>query len=154
MFFITNKVISGVCSSIFNSFGHEFPIYKELVKQNLIEPSFFVECISHKRSQELNNRFFRQHSICISYFPSSSDYRFECNSVFEKLFLALDFILVDDNLISAKNLRCEFADAKNQRLEFSHTIMKVFVDYDFFTYEQLQFCNLMQDLSINTTERS
>lgn len=146
---MVNSVISAVCSAIFDSFGSDYPIYKELVKQNLAQPCFFVECVIPKRTQHLNNRYYRQHSICIYYFPSSPDNRFESNSVLEKLYLALDFISIDANLVQGKNFRCEFVDPKNIRSEFSHSIMKFYVDFDFFTYENTTLVDLMGDLYFN-----
>lgn len=127
----------------------EIPVYKELVKQNLIEPCFFVECVVPKRTQFLNNRYLRQHSICVRYFPSSVDFRFECNLVFEQLQLALEYIFVDGNLVRGNNISCKFTDAKTLNSEFSHTVMKVFVDFDFFTYEFDDEFELMDSITKN-----
>lgn len=125
--------MSSVCLALSSAF--ELPVYKELVKQNLCEPCFFVECVLPKRTRYLNNRFLRQHAFCIHYFPSSSDFREECNSVYEKMVAVLEYINVDGNLVCGNNLVCSFVDAKNIRSEFSHSVMKVTVDFDFFTYE-------------------
>lgn len=71
----------------------------------------------------------------------------ECNSVFEQLLLALEYICVEGNLVRGNNLSCKFTDAKTLNSEFSHTVMKVFVDYDFFTYEYDDDVELMGDIT-------
>lgn len=143
-----NSVISAVCQTIYNDFGDKYIIYKELVKQNLTAPCFFVECTNETRTQELSNRYFRQHTIAIYYFPESENYRGECNDIFNKLRNSLDYISLDGNLLKAKNLKFEYGDAKKNIGEFSHVILKVFVNYDFFTYENIQVDSVMQDLEI------
>lgn len=144
---MTNLVVTGVCKGIFDMFGSDYYIYKELVKQNLKEPCFFVECVTPKRTQCLNNRYLRQYGICVHYFPTSENFREECNSVFEKLACCLDYITVDGDLIGTKNLRFVFDDPKNIRSEYSHSIMQVFFDVEFFTYENTQLVDLMEVLN-------
>lgn len=144
---MTNKVVSSVCITLSEKFGLDYKIYKELVKQNLQEPCFFVECISPKRTQYLNNRYYRQHKICISYFPFSENNRFECNAIIDELLLAVNHIYVDGNLVLGKNIRFEFNDAKSVHTEYSHTIMQAFIDYDFFTIECDEDVPIMGDLT-------
>lgn len=134
-----NKVISGVCTALFNTFGDDYSIYKEEIKQDLKEPSFFVDCFLPKRTKVLNNRYFRQNAMSINYFPkSSNNYKSECNEILEKLYLALEYITVDGNLIRGINFNTEYSDG----------IMIVFIDYDFYTIEGLKEETLMEELEI------
>lgn len=73
----------------------------------------------------------------------------ECNSVLESLYLALEYISVDGELVRGGDFSCKYIDAKTLNSEFSHTIMKVFVDFDFFTYEFDEQFELMDSLSQN-----
>ncbi len=140
-----NTVVSSVCGAIYDCFKDDYKIYKELVKQDLNNPCFFVECEKETRTQQLNYRYFRQHAIAIYYFPEKENFRAECNDVFNKLRYALEYVNVDGSLVRTKNLRFEYTDAKKNRGEYSHVILKVLVDLDFFTYENLDYSTYMQD---------
>lgn len=131
-----NKVISGVCTSLYEAFGDDYAIYKEEIKQGLTPPCFLVECYLPRRTQVLNNRYYRQNGMAIHYFPKSAKYKSECNEVLEKLYLALEYITIDNNLTRGLNLRKEYSDG----------IMIVFVDYDFYTFEGLTEQSLMEEL--------
>lgn len=134
-----NKVISGVCTALFNAFGDDYPIYKEEIKQSLKEPCFMVDLSKPRRTKVLNKRYYRQNTMSINYFPKSSDnYRVECNEVLEKLYLALEYITIDDNLVRGINFDQEYSDG----------VMIVFVDYNFHTYEGLTEETLMEELEI------
>lgn len=121
-----NKVVSGVCTALYNSFGDKYTIYKEVIKQGLQEPCFLVECYDPRRKQMLNDRYYRQMAIAVHYFPKSkNNYRSECNEVLEKLYTTLELITIDGDLTRGQNFNKEFSD----------DIMIVFVDYDFYTFE-------------------
>lgn len=121
-----NKVVSGVCAALYDAFGDDYDIYKEVIKQGLKEPCFLVECYNPRRKQILNNRYFRQMGVAVHYFPKSKDnYRSECNDILEKLYVALELIKIDGDLTRGQNFNKEFSD----------DIMIFFVDYDFYTLE-------------------
>lgn len=132
-----NKVISSVCTALYNAFGDEYHIYKEVVNQNLKQPCFFVNCIVPKRTKVLGDRYYRQNAICIHYFPSSDEtYRIECNNILEKIYITLEYLTIDSDLIMGKNLNVEYSDG----------VMLLFIDFDFYTYEQVNALNVMEEL--------
>ncbi len=132
-----NKVTSGICTALYNTFGNEYTIYKEEIKQDLKEPCFLVSCYRPNRSKVLNKRYYRQHGMVINYFPkSTNDYRYECNEVLEKLYQTLEYITIDENLVMGRNMRYEFSDG----------IMIIFIDYDFYTFEGLIKETVMEEL--------
>lgn len=143
-----NTVISSVCTAVYESFGDEYKIYKELVKQNLTSPCFFIDCDQTNRTQGLNNRFFREHVIAIYYFPQNEDFRAECNDIISKLQSSLAYILIEGNLVRGKNLKFAYTDFKKSRSEFSHTVLKINVNFDFFTYENITEQTMMQELEL------
>lgn len=143
-----NTVVSSVCTAVYDAFGDEYKIYKELVKQNLTTPCFFIDCEGTNRTQGLNNRFFREHIIVVYYFPLNEDYRAECNEILSKLQATLDYILIEGNLVKSKKFKFTYTDFKTSRSEFSHNVLKINVNFDFFTYENITAPTLMQELEL------
>lgn len=133
-----NKVVSGVCIALYKTFGDKYSIYKEEIKQGLQEPCFFVDCIIPKRTKVLNNRYYRENTFSINYFPKSNNYRKECNEVLEKMYGALEYIMVDNSLVMGKNLNFDFSDG----------VMIVTINFDFHTFEYTKDKenNLMEEL--------
>lgn len=122
-----NKIIDGISVGINTEFGDDHEIYTESVEQGLNEPCFSILCLNPTVEQVLGRRYFRSNQFCIHYFPSSDERRSECNSVAERLFVALEYITVDGDLILGTDMHCEVVDG----------VLSFFVNYDMYVYKSV-----------------
>ena len=122
-----NGIIDGISVAINAEFTDKYEIYTESIEQGLQEPCFAILCLNPTLEQFLGKRYFRTNQFCIHYFPSSSEKRFECNEVMERLFSALEYITVGGDLIRGTEMHCEFTDG----------VLSFFVNYDMFVYKDL-----------------
>jgi hypothetical protein len=121
-----NSIISGICTKLNEAFGDDYTIYKEQVAQGLKEPCFFVQIVEPTNTQQLGNRYFRENLFCIQYFPISENAPIaECLSVQDDLFLALEYIMVGEDLQRGEKMRGEFSDG----------VLNFFVEFNMFVYK-------------------
>lgn len=108
-----NKIIAGISQKLdeeFNSKNEEYTIYTENVEQGLEEPCFFIFSLKPINKQLVGNRYERTYSFDIHYFSKSEDSNNEINEVTERLFTALEYITVDNNLVRGTNMNAETVD--------------------------------------------
>ena len=119
------SIVDGIGEKLNSTFGDDYRIYTESVKQGLTEPCFFVQLINPVNRRELGERFFRQNLFCIRYFPKSDDTpKAECYQMQDDLFLALGYITVDGDLQRGIGMRGEFVDG----------VLNFFVNYNMYIY--------------------
>lgn len=104
-------------------FGYEN--HMEEIKQDLVEPCFFISCINPTTKLFLGKRYFRQNQFCIQYFPESDNKQRECNEVAERLVWLLEYIGVADVKIHGTKMKYEVIDG----------VLNFFVNYDCFVYK-------------------
>ena len=121
-----NAIIDGISIKLNESFGDEYEIYTESVKQGLKNHCFIISCVNPTMEQFLGKRYFKTNMFCIHYFPSSAEPKNEINAVTEQLFLALEYITVDGDLIRGTKMRAETDDAG---------ILNFFINYDLFVHK-------------------
>ncbi|MEA4831573.1 MAG: hypothetical protein VB118_03030 [Oscillospiraceae bacterium] len=131
-----NEIIDAVSIKINETFGDDKEIYTEIKKQDLKEPCFFISCINPINTQVLGKRYFRNNLFCIQYFPSSKEPKSECNQVLEALFLAMECITVESDLVRGTKMHGETVDG----------ILNFFVNYDMFVYK-VEDSTLMGEMS-------
>lgn len=129
-----NKITDGISVAINSEFGDSYEIYTESMEQGLKEPCFSIVCLNPTIEQFLGKRYFRTNQFCIHYFPSSKEQRSECNSVYERLFSALETITVDGDLIRGTSITSEYVDG----------VLNFFVNYDLFVYKEVDAEPLME----------
>jgi hypothetical protein len=121
-----NGIISGICKKLREEFGEGYKVYTEQVKQGLTEPCFFVLCVS--RSDE-RYMFGRRHMIlqfCVYYFSADSeDVYADCNRMNGRLYTALSYILIGENLMRGTKMRTETVDG----------VLNFFVNYDVYVFD-------------------
>lgn len=114
-----NNIIDGISKKLFETFGLD--VYTENVDQGLNEPCFSIVLIKPKVKQVVDKRYFRSHSFCIYYFPKESIK--EAYDIEERLFVDLEYIDVDGDLVRGKAMHGEYTDG----------ILAFFVTYEVFT---------------------
>lgn len=123
-----NSIIKSISVTLNAEFGEQYKIYAEEVKQGLKEPCFFVFCINPTNELFLGKRYFRANQFCIQCFPSSNKKKRECNEVADKLFLCLELIDVDGDLVRGSKMHYEMVDG----------VLNFFLNYDLFVYRKEQ----------------
>ena len=136
-----NQIIDGISMTLHSTFGDTYEIHTESIEQGLIEPCFSILCLNPSVEQFLGNRYYRINQFCIHYFPSSAEKRSECNSVMEQLFTALENITVGGDLVRGTNMNGEIVDG----------VLSFFVNYDMFTYKQVESEPTMESVSYDTS---
>ncbi len=142
---MVNDLINGISKRIYETFGSDYKIYKENVEQNLREPCFMIRILKPMQFAKLPNRYLRQHSFVISYFPkSTNNANNEMYEVSEKLLSELEYIIVNqndiDNLVRGTKMRYEIVD----------DVLHFFVNYDFFVKKEIGEQDRMEELTVNS----
>lgn len=103
------SIVDGISLTLHTAFGDGYKIYTESVKQGFQKPCFFIQLVTLQSRLQRGRRFFRQSSFCIHYFPNSKNApKAECFQMQDDLFLALEYITVDDDLLRGINMSGEF----------------------------------------------
>ncbi|MDO4301254.1 MAG: hypothetical protein Q4D26_07690 [Clostridia bacterium] len=105
-----NKIVKGISQALYREFGDDYEIYTENVEQGLKEPCFFIQCINPKITRFRGNRYYRENQFAIQYFPKSKDYRTECFDVIDRMYTALEFVEVDNELVLGKGVDTNIYD--------------------------------------------
>lgn len=110
-----NKIITGISQALDNEFNseenEEYTIYTENVEQGLEAPCFFIFSLKPSNKQLVGNRYDRKYPFDIHYFPKEEENcNNEINEVTERLYTALEYITVDENLVRGTNMNAEVVD--------------------------------------------
>lgn len=117
-----NSIIEAISITLDAEFGYE--THMEEIKQDLVEPCFYISCLNPTVELFLGKRYFRQNQFVIQYFPESDNEQRECNSVAERLMWLLEYITLDGDLTHGTAMKYEVIDG----------ILNFFVNYDCFVY--------------------
>lgn len=137
-----NKIIDGICEKLNESFGYE--IYTELKNQGLKEPCFSVMCVNPINNQVIGNRYFRNNLFSILYFPASKEPKAECNTVLEKLYLALETIKIKETLPD-ESIKESLVRGTNMRGELVDGVLNFLVNFNLFVYK-VEDADLMEEV--------
>lgn len=137
-----NRILEAVSVALNATFGDHFEIYREEIRQGLQEPCFFIQCPNPTESLFLGKRYFLQNQFCIQYFPEEESRRNEeCSSVAERLFICLEYLDVEGDLVRGTKMKYEIMDG----------ILHFFVNYDLFVYRVLEPTPAMEEVSKETS---
>ena len=116
----------------------------EEIKQGLVEPCFFIQCLNPTTELFLGKRYFRQNQFCIQYFPESDNKQSECNEVAERLTWLLEYITIpgDDKPIRGTKMKSDVIDG----------VLNFFLNYDCFVY-RVETNEPMETLVSNTVAK-
>lgn len=137
-----NSLIDGIAIKLRETFGSDYRIHREDVEQGLKEPCFIIQVIEPMQSAKLPNRYLRQYSFDVLYFPkSTSKPKYEMYDVAEKLFIELEYITILDNFCKGTKMQYEIVD----------NVLHFFVNYNFYVKKEVVRDNPMGELAINST---
>lgn len=139
-----NKIIDGICEKLNESFGDGYEIYTELKNQGLKEPCFSVICVNPINNQVIGNRYFRNNLFSILYFPASKEPKAECNTVLEKLYLALETIKIKETLPD-ESIKGSLVRGTNMRGELVDGVLNFLVNFNLFVYK-VEDADLMEEV--------
>lgn len=139
-----NKIIDGICEKLNESFGDGYEIYTELKNQGLKEPCFSVMCVNPINNQVIGNRYFRNNLFSILYFPASKEPKAECNTVLEKLYLALEIIKIKETLPD-ESIKESLVRGTNMRGELVDGVLNFLVNFNLFVYK-VEDADLMDEM--------
>ena len=137
---MVNDLISGIAKKLNSVFGSKYKIYKENIKQGLVEPCFNIVVLEPSQEAKLPNRYLRSYPIDVHYFPETAT-KSEMYEVAEKLLIELEYITVLDNLCRGTKMRYEIVDG----------VLHFFVNYDFFIKKEVSKQDNMEELTVNST---
>lgn len=140
MFQMINSIIDAISTTLNNTFGDDYEIYTEDIKQGLQEPCFSILCINPKENQVLDKRYLSQNQFCIHYFPSTDHKRSECYSMIHQLSNCLEVIDVDGDLCRGINASAEIVN----------DVLSYFINYDMYIYKNKGSEPAMETVDYNT----
>lgn len=134
-----NDLINGISIKLRSAFGSGYKIYKEEVKQGLVEPCFNIVVLEPSQEAKLPNRYLRSYPIDVHYFPKTNT-KNEMYEVAEQLLIELEYVTVLDNLCKGTKMRYEIVDG----------VLHFFVNYDFFVKKEVVKQDNMEELTVNS----
>lgn len=141
-----NELIQAISVALDAEFGYEN--HMEEIKQDLVEPCFFIQCLNPTTElflgvRESRQRYFRQNQFCIQYFPESKTaYEQECNAVAEKMIWCLEYITVDGHPVRGTKMNFRVVDG----------VLNFFLNYDGFVY-RVEEADAMEVLESTTNPK-
>ncbi|MCM1561745.1 MAG: hypothetical protein NC123_19755 [Butyrivibrio sp.] len=117
-----NSIIAAISVALNTEFG--YVNHMEEIKQDLVEPCFFIQCLNPTSELFLGRRYFRQNLFCIQYFPESEHKQHECNAVAEKMINCLEYITIDGQKMRGTKMKFNVVDG----------VLNFFLNYDCFVY--------------------
>ena len=110
---MNNKIIIGITQALdneFNSVNDDYTIYTESIEQGFTSPCFLVKMLNSNSKQTIGTRYKREHYFDIHYFPKDES-NVEINDITERLFTALEYITVNNDLVRGSNMSAEIVDS-------------------------------------------
>ncbi len=139
-----NSIIESISISLDTEFGDRYKIYREVKRQGLREPCFFIQCLNPTEKLFFWKRYFRQNQFCIQYFPEGMAHtNEECCFVAERLFMCLEYLNVAGGPVMGTKMKYEIVDG----------ILHFFVNYDLFVYKVAESVPYMEKVSEETSVR-
>lgn len=106
-----NDIITGIAKALGTTFGSEFRVYKNDVKQGFTEPCFFVATLKPDQKTLLGDRSIWRFPFDIHFFPKEPGTNEELYSVAEYMALGLRYItLPNGDLLRGLSISYEAVD--------------------------------------------
>ncbi len=139
-----NTIIQTVSITLDAEFTEkQYEMHMEEVKQDLVEPCFFIACLNPTTELFLGKRYFRQNKFVIQYFPESKEnLQNECNAVAERMTWCLEYITIPGETKPIRGTKMNY--------EIIDGVLNFFVNYDCFVY-RVEQNEVMETLESNTT---
>lgn len=109
---MVNDLIDGISIRLNAVFGAAYRIYSEKVEQGLVEPAFFIKSLNATQTKLIGNRYLREYSFDVHYFPEDSTSNKEMLTVAEQLLEEMEFItLVNGDQVMGVSMNYEIIDS-------------------------------------------
>ena len=106
-----NDIVDGISAKLNETFSDGYEIYTEQVKQGLEPPCFSISLVNPVNVPMLGTRSLQSNLFSVNYYPQSgTDAKSECLDVQDRLFLALEYITVNGDLVRGTNMNGHFVD--------------------------------------------
>ena len=106
-----NDIITGIAKALGTTFGEEFRVYKNDVKQGLKEPCFFIATLKPEQKPLLGDRAIWRNPFDIHYFPKDGGTNAELYDVAEHLMYGLRYItLPNGDMLRGTSISYEAVD--------------------------------------------
>ena len=130
-------ILGGISQKLNETFGDEYTIYLETMKQGLTRPCFFIELLKPSSKKERDTTYRRNNLYCIHFFPKDTSQPIsECYQMLDTLYLALEYIEVGGNLVRGTGMLGEIQDdILKFHINFNVRVRKI---PEFVTMETLQ----------------
>ena len=137
-----NSIIEAVSVALNNEFGDDYEIHMEEMEQGLKESCFFIQCLKPTNELFRGIRYFITCPLCIQYFPSTQEKQRECNSVAERMYQCLEYVILDgdDRPMRGKKMKYEVVDG----------VLNFFVHYDCFVHKAAERQESMEGMMTQT----
>lgn len=125
-----SKIIDAISKAIYKEFGDKYEIYTEEVEQGLKEPCFSIICVKPTNNLFRQNKYFRKNQFCIHYFPSTSEKRSECFEVLERLYIAMEYIEIEETFEGSTTKSKTMGTEMNGI--YDDGVLHFFINYDMY----------------------
>ncbi len=124
---MVNTIMEAIGIALNAEFGSNYEIHTEEMEQDLKRPCFLISCINHTSKLFLGKRYLKENTFCIRYFPEQEGQgKRECNEVAERLFLCLEWLGMDGELVKGTRMKHEDVGG----------ILNFFVNYDMYVQKR------------------
>ena len=118
------KTLNAMSVALHEVFGDTFHYYVEDIKQNLTKPCFTINMIEPLTRSVNHLHYYRTMPMVIHYFPVDKDIsKAEAYAVAERAFEAIEYIVIEDRLVRAVDMSCEYDDG----------VLSMYATYRFWT---------------------
>lgn len=106
-----NDIITGIAKALGTTFGPDYRVYKNDVKQGLTEPCFFIATLKPDQKPLLGDRAIWHNPFDIHFFPKEPGTNEELYNVAEQLMFGLRYItLPNGDLLRGLSISYEVVD--------------------------------------------
>ncbi|MGL5512133.1 MAG: phage tail terminator family protein [Sporomusa sp.] len=120
-----NDIIDGISIALDAEFP-DYQIYIDDIEQGMKTPCFLIVNLLNRETQKLDNRYLREHSFNVHYFPENiTNPRREVTTVGMQLFDVLEYITVNGSLVRGTS----------RRHEIVNDVLHFFVDYNVYIHK-------------------
>jgi len=118
-----SAIQDGIIGQLNTCFGGQYKLYPEEVRQGLERPCFFIKLLKTSITQVCGDLYRAENLYCIHFFPKSTrEPKGECYSTLDRLYMALEYIKIDDNHVRGVGMNGDIHDE----------ILQFYVSYNVF----------------------
>lgn len=137
-----NKIMDAIAIKLHETFGDEYEIHQNDIKQGLEEPCFLITLIDSTKENLLNTRSKRLLPFDILFFSDKG--KGQCHRVSDILMNELDMVECEDG---------DFIHGTKMRSEIIDDVLHFFVSYNYIAMVEEEKEDSMETLSVSNTTK-